>query len=72
MRGWTDVALLLALLAPVALVGLALVVAALRPGLRPRLGARPPQRLREPADLRVALSDDVTGLSPEWAAALRS
>ena len=65
-------ALLLALAAPAALVGLALAVAVLRPGLRPRLGVRPPQRLREPADLEAALRDDVADLSPEWAAALRS
>jgi hypothetical protein len=66
------VALLLALLAPAALVGLALVVAALRPGLRPRCGVRSPLLLREPVDLEVALRDDVAALSPEWATALRS
>lgn len=65
-------ALLLALLAPVVLVGLALAVAAVHPGSPPHPRVRPFRQLTEPADLRMALRDDVAAHSPEWAAALRS
>lgn len=65
------VALTLALAAPAVLVALALAVSAALPGLRPRLHARPPQALREPADLSPARAE-VDQRAPEWAAALRS
>lgn len=65
------VALTVALAAPVLLVALALAVSAALPGLRPRLHARPPRALREPADLAAA-RDAVERGAPEWAAALRS
>lgn len=65
------VVLFLALAAPALLLGLALAVSAALPAHRPRLHARSPQALREPADLSGA-SAEVEHRAPEWAAALRS
>lgn len=65
------VALVVALVAPALLLALALAVSAALPSLRPRLHARPPQALREPADLSAARAE-VERRAPEWAAALRS
>ncbi|TNM69849.1 hypothetical protein FHN55_01185 [Streptomyces sp. NP160] len=65
------VALLVALAAPALLLCLALAVSAALPGLRPRLRARSPRELREPADLTAA-RDELERGAPEWAEALRS
>jgi len=65
------VVLLVALAAPVLLVALALAVSAALPELRPRLHARLPHALREPADLADARAQLERG-APEWAEALRS